>query len=259
MMNPDPTTAIYLTERLYSQFVQPKKVYLIYFSFSDVTWAQLQFNKYALHPTGHEAANSCQSAATCWGAQSEIDMKGTAILLLSVRGGGIEDLNHSSGTLEAHEFTHAIQGSQFIGTSKEAAAYCCTKSYMPWWLVEGGAEFSQAAALYSDSFANYSSERKNDVGGLFTDATITTSWLETFLKPGSTGDWAKYDNWRIYDVGFLASEVLAALQGPQSIMQLYREVALGKSYEAAFLGIYGISWNDAVPILAQAIHSLINP
>ena len=115
------------------------------------------------------------------------------------------------------------------------------------------------AALYSDSFANYSSERKNDVGGLFTDATITTSWLETFLKPGSTGDWAKYDNWRIYDVGFLASEVLAALQGPQSIMQLYREVALGKSYEAAFLGIYGISWNDAVPILAQAIHSLINP
>ena len=105
-------------------------------------------------------ANSCQSAATCWGAQSEIDMKGTAILLLSVRGGGIEDLNHSSGTLEAHEFTHAIQGSQFIGTSKEAAAYCCTKSYMPWWLVEGGAEFSQAAALYSDSFANYTRNAK---------------------------------------------------------------------------------------------------
>jgi hypothetical protein len=257
MMNADPSIAFRLTSRLYSNFVLPKRIYAIYFGQTDVAWAQTEFNKVALHPNGREAANNCVSAETCWGGLSEIDLKGNAILLMALRSPALKDSNHTSGTIESHEYSHAIQGSQFIGTAKEASAYCCTKAYMPWWLVEGQAEFSQAAAVFYSSFADYILERKNVVGGLKGDSTITDAWLETFLKPAASSDWSKYDNWRLYDVGFLASEVLASLKGPEGVMQLFRDVASGKSYEEAFKGIYGFSWSDAVPIMARTISAMI--
>ncbi len=257
MMNVNPAIAFQLTSRLYSTFVLPKRIYAIYFGQADIAWAQEEFNKVALHPNGREAANNCASAETCWGGLSEIDLKGNAILLMALRSPALKDSNHTSGTIESHEYSHAIQGSQFIGTAKEASAYCCTKAYMPWWLVEGQAEFSQAAAIFYSSFADYSLERKNDVGGLKGDSAITDAWLETFLKPAASSDWSKYDNWRLYDVGFLASEILASLKGPEGVMQLFRDVATGKSYEEAFKGIYGISWSEAVPIMAKTISAMI--
>lgn len=251
--------AILNSSRLYSEFTLPKTVHAIYYTYKDVAWAQREFAKYAFRPIGDETKNSCRSEKTCWGGMAEIDLKGNAILIFGVMSSN-KDSNHTSGSLESHEFTHAIQGTQFIGTQKEESAYCCTPAYMPWWMVEGGAEFSQAVSTFPNSYKEYLEERVRDTNQLLAnrDNKFTTSWIAKFLEPSSRSMWAdsQWDG-RTYDLGYLANEAFVALKGPQISMQLFRDVALGSTWQEAFAKNFGLSWEDALPVLSKAIKAQI--
>jgi hypothetical protein len=48
-------------------------------------------------------------------------------------------------------------------------------------------------------------------------------------------------------------EALVVIKGVDSILDLYQEGAKGNSFEIAFKNVYGLSWNEAKPILSQAI------
>jgi hypothetical protein len=248
--------AILKSSKLYTGFALPKTVHAIYYTYEDVAWAQREFAKYALRPVGDEAKNSCRSETTCWGGMAEIDLKGNAILIFGVMNSGNSDSNHTTGSLESHEFTHAIQGTQFVGTQKEFNAYCCTKAYMPWWMVEGGAEFSQAASTFPNSYKEYLEERTRDTNQIIANREdkFTTSWISKFLEPSARNLWMEHgDDGRIYDLGYLANEAFVALKGPGVSMQLFREIALGTSWHDAFAKIFGQSWDEALPVLSKAI------
>lgn len=247
--------AILNSSRLYSEFALPKTVHAIYYTHEDIAWAQKEFAKYAFRPMGDETKNSCRSATTCWGGMAEIDLKGNAILIFGVMESNT-DSNHTTGSLESHEFTHAIQGTQFIGTQKEANAYCCTPAYMPWWMVEGGAEFSQAVSTFPNSYKEYLEERVRDTNQILANRSnkFTTSWIAKFLEPSARSMWAdpEWDG-RIYDLGYLANEAFVALKGPGISMQLFRDVALGSTWQEAFAKNFGQTWDEALPSLSKAI------
>jgi hypothetical protein len=242
--------------KLYDGFVQPKHVDIIYFNYSDRSWAQVEFNKVALKPSGQESGNMCQSEERCWGALAEIDLKGNAIVLAGVINTTVADSNHSSGTLEAHEFAHTIQASQFIATGKENFSYCCIKAHLPHWMVEGEAEFAQAASVYAESLKSYEKERGDVANGFLRNAEgkFTAEWISQFLDPGARSIWSESgNNWRIYDVGFLAVEAMVALKGPAVSMQINRDIATGMNWEEAFEKNFGVSWKEAAPKLALAL------
>ena len=48
-------------------------------------------------------------------------------------------------------------------------------------------------------------------------------------------------------------EALSAIGGVQSTMALTAEQARGKTFSEAFESVYGISWNEAQPILVKVI------
>ena len=251
--NSKTNEAFLAAARLYAGFSTPATIHVIYYEFEDIAWGQSEFAKYAFHPTGQEAARQCATPETCWGALAEIDMKGAGIILA---GAGVKDSNHTSGTLEAHEFTHTIQASQFVGTSKSGSSYCCIKAYLPYWAVEGGAEFVQAAAIYSNSFANYKSERGNVTGDFLnnSEGKFTADWIKSYLDVSSTAIWnAPDNNWRMYDVGFILNEALVAIKGPEISMQINKDVADGATWPQAFEKNFGVPWSDALPKLALAL------
>jgi len=67
-------------------------------------------------------------------------------------------------------------------------------------------------------------------------------------------EWAKPENnWRLYDVGFLINEVLASLKGPESVMQIIKDVSSGQSWTEAFKTNFGITWEEATPQIANAL------
>lgn len=255
--NSSPQLAFNLASRLYADFKQTQKITLVYYQYKDVDWAQGQIKSflgnYQQDWQKTQAANSCRSERDCLGAVAITHpTKPAAIILVTASELGKYDVNHTSGTVEAHEYTHIIQDKlqgRFLGR-------------VPRWHAEGEAEFAQAAAIYHLDFENYTAERQRIIKELVNNTEITESWLVEFLNP-STGlvnwqSWDKYSNWRLYDVGMLVTEILTSLKGPESTMSLSSEVGKGLSYQKAFEKIYGISWKSAVPLIAQIIYAEIN-
>jgi hypothetical protein len=116
------------------------------------------------------------------------------------------DKTHTSGPLQAHEFAHTFQTTQFLGTAKESNTYCCVKQYLPWWSVEGGAHFVEGSAMNTDSYEDYKAWIKktmSDFKGYDKD-TFTKAWFENFLQPPSTSLWGTEPyRWKIYSGGAL--------------------------------------------------------
>jgi hypothetical protein len=200
-----------------------------------------------------QAQNSCRSKQECFGAVAITHSeKPAGIVLVTASAEGKNDVNHTSGTLEAHEYAHIIQDElqgRYLGQ-------------VPRWQAEGEAMFAQAAAIHHLDFSAYNLERKRIIKGLINNREISESWLVDFISPASGlikwQAWDKYDGGRVYDVGMLITEILTSLKGPESTMRLSAEVGTGVSYQRAFEKIYGLTWKSAVPMLAKIIYSEIN-
>lgn len=241
----NPQEAIHRTSKLYSANTKPAKISLIYYARADIGWAQTEFNTLMNNgrgTSGSEASYNCQIGQNCWGASAWVNSVNEGVALIAVQ---MTDPNHTSGTLEAHEFTHTIQNSQ-----SPMAGY-----NLPRWFLEGGAEWSQGAAIYYTKFKDYQDERKRNTGELFQTPTVCDKTCITNLLSESISDgWSNpAHGWRLYDVGSLATEILAALKGPTSIMNLYVKAGTGMTWAQAFKAEYGSEWSDVVPYIADAI------
>jgi hypothetical protein len=223
-----------------------------------VEWAQKQYQAVFKEASGQEAKNSCQSIDFCWGASGTINQAGDGVILAAVMTTE-PNLNHTSGTLEAHEYTHVLQISNFYGTSNQMQAMCCLKAFTPWWFAEGGAEFSQFAAMYSTSFTNFIENRKSVINDFLAnrDKKYTEEWIAYFIKPKDNSIWmAQETQWHLYDLGALISEIFTAINGPSINIQIYKDISEGMTYEASFAKNFGISWESAIPLIAKSISGL---
>ena len=251
-------TAIDQVTRLYEGFTRPSAVSIIYYNFQDISWAQQEWAKLSLNPQANQASNMCREVDKCWGAVSEINLKNNGLILIASKDPASSSLDHTSGAAEAHEFTHAIQSSQFLGTNKESKSLCCVKAYMPHWMVEGNSAFTQAAATYSKSYSEYLEERKRNTNNLIGNKIFTQQWLQNYIDTTTTSEWVKPENSdRMYDVGFLVNEVLASIYGPNINMQLFNDVANGKTWEQAFETNIGVSWSSALPKLGSILSGMV--
>ena len=251
--NASPETAINLASRLFSSAPQPSQMTLLRYGHGDVQWAQSQWTAAFSGQDSNvpfEIQNTCSSTSTCWGGVARTSNSGAGwVALASMQANAnAKDSRHVTGAIEAHEYTHLVQNAPFAGVSGRSVGH------LPRWLLEGMATYAQAAVLGATSYDAYVAERLKETNGF----KYGSAWLETFLAPTGT-DWTPWnsyggnDSWRIYDVGFLATEVLVALKGPGTAMQLYRNVAAGQTFNDAFAALYGITWAEAHKIIARAI------
>lgn len=260
LSNSKPQLAIDAVTNLYPNQKKPNKVHAIYYSHKDIAWAQGKFSKLFSGATGSEAKNSCQSIDYCWGAQGTVTDNGDGILLVAVMTRN-PTRNHTSGTLEAHEYSHVLQISNFYGTLNQGQAMCCIKAFAPWWFVEGGAEFSQIAAVHGRSFAKYQDDRQHWADEFLKNKQkkFNETWILNFLKPKSSSVWMNQDDqWRLYDLGMLVSEIYTAIKGPEINMDIFKDISEGMTYEESFKKHFGISWDAAVPLIAKSLSKLVN-
>ena len=251
ILNDRAKTSIELVSRLYPQAISPKEVHFVYYGFKDVTWAQSLLDQLTNNDSNGagEAAHNCKAEFDCTGGSARTSRDGVAIVLIAVQIPIPTDSIHSSGTLEAHEYTHNVQQAPTVGTNRNWAM-------VPRWYVEGGANFAQAASIFYASHNAYRIERDLRTQDLAKGDWLTQSWLEEFINPSGWKDWSvwdKYSGWRVYDVGAAVTEILTALKGPAATMELIDLVAQGDTYDQAFEKTYGIKWVDAVPIISRTI------
>ena len=244
-----PEIAFDLVSKLYSGYEVSPNLVVLSFNFADVDWAVTQMQKEVpVVDSRWIKGSACKTKATCWGGGVFIDDKDRALLVITTE---IKDANHLTGTLEAHEYTHAIQQNQMV---KVYQLWPMTEPWPPTWYVEGHAEFSQNAAIYYKSFEEYLSSRKEVIQELIKGPKYTSDYMQEFFSVKQNEDWyKKYDSWRQYDIGSMFAEILVAIKGPASTMEMWKLAGLGIKFEDAFEKIYGISFAKALPIMSKAI------
>ena len=117
------------------------------------------------------------------------------------------------------------------------------------WMMEGGADFSLLVSTYRETYSEYLVQRTLQVNRV---PKKTADWYENFMMlPNSKLN--EYMDGEVYSVGFMINEIFASIKGPTVQMNLFREVANGKTFAEAFDKIFGLPWKDAVPIIARII------
>ena len=244
----NPASVFELVSRLYSGYKTATSFTVLSFSYDDRDWAQEQMRLLQPKSTYQWITQSaCATRATCWGGGVFTDDKANVLLVLTTE---ILDDNHTNGTLEAHEFTHVVQQSQ-IGSTQ---AWPTTGTWPPTWYLEGQAEFSQNAAIFYKSFDLYTKNRRSVSEAIFNDSTITSTWIQEYFVVNPPSSWfSKYESWRQYDLGGMLIEVLTALKGPSSTMEIWKLAGSGLKFNDAFEKVYGLSFDKALPIISKAI------
>jgi hypothetical protein len=250
LTNKDPTSAFNLVTRLYSGYAKPGDVYLLAFNFEDRDWAVKQME--SIIPTASSRwiyDVACATKASCDGGGSFFDGSKKHLIVETMV---IINENTTSGTLEAHEFTHSVQ-QMAMGAARPGTEFI-TAPWLPNWYWEGQARFAQNATIWFESFDSYLRLRNATSRGLFQDSKYDSKHIEEYFVINPNREWGnKHNRQRQYDLGGMFIEILTALKGPDSTMEMWKLAGTGVGLESAFERIYGLPFSKALPIMSKAI------
>jgi hypothetical protein len=250
LINKEPIAAIDLVTRLYPGYIESAEIYLLAFGFEDRDWAVGQMESLIPNSgSGWIKDFACRTKETCWGGGAFYNGVNRFLIVETME---ITNINTTSGSLEAHEFTHIVQQMN-IKKARPAAEFI----YDPWpptWYWEGQANFTQRATIYSESFETYMRERRSASNGIINKPIFNSTHIQNYYVFNAPADWQKnYERWRQYDLGAMFVEVLVALKGPDATMEMWKIASTGVNFDIAFERVYGISYVKALPIMAKAI------
>jgi hypothetical protein len=246
----EPQTAIDLITRLFAGYTSPAEIYFLAFNYADRDWAMNEMESILPNAGSPWIKNTaCATKETCWGGGAFSNSQGKYLIVETM---GNFDTNHTSGSLEAHEFTHIVQQMTFK-KGRPPAKYL----FDPWpptWYWEGQAHFAQHASVYFESFDKYMRERRATALDLYRDPVFNSQHIQNYFVFNAPEDWQKnYEQWHQYDLGAMFVEILTALKGPDSTMEMWRITGTGVNFPVAFERVYGVSFEKALPIMAKAI------
>ena len=252
--NNNPEFAFSQVNKLFAGNILPKNIVLLAFNFQDRDWAVTKMDQIVPNAGSQWIKDfACPNVDNCVGGGSFLNLSNKTALLVIATGIDPNNVNNSiSGTLEAHEYTHTIEQS-----SADALRPSVNLLKSPWppnWYWEGLAQFSQHAAIYSDSFEKYSKYRKLASGEILSNSIWNAKYIESYFQTNLTNEWAsQYPRWRQYDLGAMLVEILVAIKGPDSAMEVSKESINGSGFESAFQKIYGYSFQSVLPIISRTI------
>jgi hypothetical protein len=233
-----------LTANFYSNFPQPKTASVTFYDYLDVAWAQQLDQISSSRPRPNEVSASCKSASLCNGGNAYVDPAGRGFSYVSSSATNL-DYFQASGPVLSHEYFHNIQ----MYPIEIARAKGEKVVYMPDWVREGSAHWF-SVSLLNDNFEAIKKYQKNEAESDLYRTKFTAQQVSEVL---SINDGISSNGWHAYSVGSKAIEALVLMKGVDSILDLYQEGAKGNSFEVAFKNVYGISWDEAKPILTQSI------
>jgi hypothetical protein len=242
--------------KLFAGFAQPQSIYAVYYRFQDKDWAKAKFGELNLSHLAGQVEGSCASLQRCNGASAGKASNTVGFSQFGVTEPGVKtDIYHQGGGLEIHEYTHIAQAMQFIGKQKDDQNF----NYLPRWFIEGHAHIAgntgsaKTIEEYLRNRGQWLSDSPNQEIKSFEPIDIERFYAA--LMPGKyNAEMFGY----VYTIGYITMECLVALQGIDSPTELIVQVSNGLTFEEAFAKVYGISWNDASPILAKTISQIFS-
>lgn len=258
-----PQKAIAKVNRAFAKYQPASKVTFIQYQFEDMKWAfnQLkklvdssQLNLFIQNEGGALFESNCDSGKkNCYGAKALTAATGEAFVLQGVMNeipvGRSEKSRMQTGMLEAHEYFHTLQDVPFRGKGLERG------KYPPMWLTEGSAELVQNLAINQGSLRGYKTFINDDSMNLYGNyINRDPSYLSKYLDFSNNKNyWQDFPNDVAYSLGSRICEILVAVKGPNSLIDMNYEMGTGVGFEKAFSNVYGKSWKQVQPIIAKTL------
>ncbi len=247
----DPKIYLERAVRLWSGFDQSTTAKVFIYSFTDIAWAQQKNRDLGgswFSP--EDLAGNCTALTNCNAFGSSY--RGVAQIFIGVP---VKSYNFFMlGNVRAnygHEYTHTVQQAQFA-SQPTLNGY----STLPCWFSEGQPQVP-GQTLGHRTLSDYKLSRESwfsqPAGALgdYSPESIQKFYALAGAPRGGNCDSSIRS--RVYDIGYMTVEALASLKGIESTMQVIVEISKGLSFNASFEKVYGISWNDAAPILAKVV------
>jgi hypothetical protein len=231
--------------KLWSSFFKPSSATIIWYSSKDIPWAKTRYEAAGGNPSWANGFTGC-TPQYCGNASASL-MPGGKFLF--EQGLEFQDQGLWNRATAAHEYTHLAQYGLSNPTSLNS---------VPWWSVEGGAQFYGEAIGYSpfDSakqarsgmHTQYMLDSQAHVASLFPGQNLKSLLLKndpaitkTLMKsvevssnsPGALG--------LSYHLGSYATEVLVAVYGHEKMAKFYSAFATSTNYESNFSNVFGIT------------------
>lgn len=243
----DPKFVYGQVSKLYSDFPQVQNLYSIHLSAKDINWAQSVYDKYqdGYSWNGPTVAVDTCPTVSCEMGNAYRTKNGDGILVIGEsenwNNTGMPAYSTSSGEVYAHEYTHTVQ---MLNSNNQ---YWLA----PKWLFEGQAHWSQKTSIYSN-YDEYLKHRKVDLLNLYNEKNkYTEEYIYNYLDSNSLDS---FPRWDAYSIGFMVNEILSCLNGPNGVMNLFKSIGQGITFEEAFNKEFNISWSKALPYISKSIY-----
>ena len=240
------------------------------FNFKDAEWAdatfkQLYINESVAFKNRHKDAVTviCLKQREVCYQQAFVDSNLDGVIFIGMTDlGSREQLNQIyseyarafEGVVIGHEYLHTIQR-VVLGERWFQQAY-----NPPSWFNEGMAVFIENAAANNSTFDAFMQFRSVESAIMYPDCPYTycvkieKEQVQSFLSIYNySSNWSTYPYAMRYQMSARIVEILVALKGPDSLIELYEYMATGKTFEQAFEHIYGISYEAAKPIITSIV------
>jgi hypothetical protein len=238
--------AIRLLQKVYADSKLPKKLWLLYADM-DVDRAWMESKTLTLLPSNRIQYNKNKQMD----AIETVNPNGEGVVWAQNSCNARSAENFSSEVL--HGYTHTIQDLQYSEFPNSYGRW----GEVPRWLIEGAASWSQV--FYNDNEDLKKFEKSGDWGQLQPyDQKFYNDYL--VIPTYNNNIWEYTDKWpsmRAYDLGSYICDMLIALRGPASIIELNKDYLSTGSFEKSFENIYGMTWAKAQPYFSEAAFSLI--
>jgi hypothetical protein len=251
------------------------KLKLFIFNFRDSKWADETFKRvYAFETQAFKDRHANAVAAICpetrevCFAQAFIDSNSEGVIMYGMTDkGSKEQLNQtfseyardSLGYVIGHEYMHTIQR-VILGNRWYQRDYT-----PPSWFNEGSAVFIENAAPNLNSFDAYMRFRAVDSKLLYADCPyafclkLDEKLVVDYLSMSHySKNWDNFPYAMKYEMSARIMEILVAVKGPDSLINLIETMATEKKFEQAFEIVYGINYETAKPIIARIIVDQFN-
>lgn len=262
----------------YGNSYRPDSEIFLIFPYEDLEWAVQQLSKPEInHPNYEPIIRGANQSPEDQGSRQNMvpdnpagEFNGIWSLGATLRTNPLTPtLDLTEEAMINHEYAHQVQQAQWYRDDLNGPGRGMTKS-MPCWIMEG-TPVTVELVLTHDNLADFKKNRlgrnlyltpplddplaNRTEGGRVTEAVDYDYALNYLAKSSEINTGCEQDLFYGlgYSLGYLATEALTALQGAESPMALFERVGSGMSWDEAFLSIYGISWDEAMPILAKVI------
>jgi hypothetical protein len=241
----NPIQAFQDTANFYSSFEQVSKYYAIFYDHADVQWAMELDQKYSANPRQNQVRDNCLIQSKCNGGNAYVDSKLTGFTYIASSPEFSSEKIRGLGVIEAHEYFHTIQFLPIVKSQQIGNPIV----WPPDWVREGSAQWL-STSMYFKKFEDLINYQKLDSENDLYRGKISSKEILNVL---TINDGVSKNGWLAFSVGAKVMEIFVVLKGVDVVLDFYIDGSKGISFETSFEKIFGMSWNSAKPIIADAI------